>query len=167
MNRYFYYILFVEFIGSIISVIPTFLFESSNEGAIWSMLLALFAGGAFIYFTTKFFNQFPGLAFPELLQQHMSNWFASLLLTIFSIVWFVFGLKTMMNYAFLLKRFLMPYFQLQGIVIMLLLLISFSFFMHTKKLLYTLEIVLFINIPLMIYIIGVMYVNKGLDWDYL
>ncbi|MCM3632485.1 GerAB/ArcD/ProY family transporter [Paenibacillus camelliae] len=166
MSRYFYYLVVVEFVGSILSVIPSFLFESSKKGTIMSMLLALLAGVAFIYWITKFFNHYPGRGLPELLQQHIPKWIAFPILFLFSLAWFIFGLKTLLNYSFLLKRFLLPHLQINWIIALLLLFITYSFFMKTKKLLYTLEIVLFINIPLMIYIIGILYVNTGLDWDY-
>jgi len=166
MSRYFYYIVILEFVGGVITITPSLLFDVSKEGALISILIALLAGGVFIYFTTRFFNQFPGLGFPELLQLHTPKWVASPLLILFSLVWFTIGLKTLINYAFLLKRFLTPQLQLNWIVFTLLLFISFSFFMQSKKLLYTLEIILLINLPLIIYIIGILYGNQGLEWDY-
>src|SRR5690606_5109098 len=69
-------------------------------------------------------------------------------------------------YALLLKQFLTPDLQIIGIVITFLSFITYSFFMKSKKLLYTIEMVLLISIPLIVYIVVILYSNDGLDWDY-
>lgn len=94
MSRYFYYLIVLELVGSVISITPSFLFDSSQKGALISILLALLIGSIFVYLITAFFNQFPGAGFPELLQQYTPKWISSPVLILFGLVCFIVGLKT-------------------------------------------------------------------------
>lgn len=167
MNRYFYYIVLVPMVGSVVSALPSLLFESSEKGAIVSMLISLLVGVTFIYFITKFFNKFPGKGFPEVLKQSMPMWISKLFLLMISFIWFTMGLHILISYSFLLKRFLTPNIGISWIVITFLLFITYGVLMESKSVLYLVEMILFINLPLIIFIVGKLFTSQGLEWDYI
>lgn len=167
MNRYFHYLVITPMVGSVVLAIPSLLFEMSKKGAIVSMVISLFVGLAFIFFITKFFNKYPGRGFPELLKQRTPRWFSFFILYMISLIWFSLGLQTLVGYSFLLKRFLTPNIEISWIAITFLLFISYGILMESKSILYLVEVILFINLPVILFIMEELITSKGLKWDYI
>lgn len=166
MNRYFYYLLAVNMVAHIITSVPMVLFEARKEGAIVSMILSLGAGSLVMYWMTRIFNRFPGKGYPELLKEYTSKWIAKPLLFCTVLVWFTAGLITLITYSQLLKRFLNPDMPIMGIISMMLVFVSFGILMNSKSVLYTVEVVFLISIPFTIFIFAKMYLDKGMNWDF-
>ncbi|MFB9760186.1 GerAB/ArcD/ProY family transporter [Ectobacillus funiculus] len=166
MNRYFYYLIIVNMVANIVACVPRILLEARTKGAIVSMILALITGSIVTYTIARFFNKFPGKGLPELLKEYTPKWIAIPLLMLLAIGWFSAGLTTLINYSFLLKRFLTPDMPLQWIASIFLCFISFGILMSSKSVLYTLEAILVFNIPLVILIMIKAYTSEGMEWDF-
>lgn len=166
MNRYFYYLIIVNMAANIVASVPKILLEARTKGAITSMLLALLLGSAFIYIVARFFHSFPGKGLPELLKEYTSKWIHIPLLLYLIVAWFLAGLVTLITYSFLLKRFLTPDMPVSWIVCIFLCFISFGVLMSSKSVLYTIEAVLFFNIPLVILVMIKAYTGDGMHWDF-
>ncbi|MFB9760157.1 GerAB/ArcD/ProY family transporter [Ectobacillus funiculus] len=166
MNRYFYYLIIVNMIANIVASVPKILLESREKGAIVSMIFALITGTMVTYTIARFFNKFPGKGLPELLKEHTPKWIAIPFLMLLTVGWFSAGLTTLINYSFLLKRFLTPDMSIQWIVSIFLCFVSFGILMSSKSVLYTVEAVLVFNIPLVLLIMIKAYTGDGMEWDY-
>lgn len=166
MNRYFYYLILVSLVVNMVGMVPTILFEKKS-GTIISMLLAIAIGTLFIYLIIIFFNRYPGVGFPELLKNHMPKWISSFLLFCFGLIWFAIGLNTFILNTFLMKRFLTPDIPLLWIAVLLLAFVSFGVLLSTKNILYTVEIILLLNFPLLVLVLVELYLNENLKWDFI
>ena len=131
------------------------------------MLLAIAIGTFFIYLLTVFFNRFPGLGFPELLKNHMPKWISFFLLFCFGLLWFAIGVEALTSIAFLMKRFLTPDMPIIWITVLLLVFVSSGVLLSTKSVLYTVEIILLLNLPLIVLVILQLYLNDNLKWDFI
>ena len=166
MNRYFYYLIIVNMVANIVACVPKILLEARTKGAIISMILALIMGSMVTYIMARFFNKFPGKGLPELLKEYIPKWVAIPLLMLLTVGWFSAGLTCLLNYSFLLKRFLTPDMSIQWIVSIFLCFISFGILMSSKSVLYTIETVLVFNIPLVFIIMIKAYTSEGMEWDF-
>ncbi|MFB9761308.1 GerAB/ArcD/ProY family transporter [Ectobacillus funiculus] len=166
MNRYFYYLILVNMIANVVASVPRILLAAKTKGAIVSMILALIMGSMVTYIMARFFNKFPGKGLPELLQEYTPKWITIPLLMFLVTGWFSAGLTTLINYSFLLKRFLTPDMSLQWITSIFLCFISFGILMSSKSVLYTVETLLVFNIPLVLIIMIKAYTSEGMEWDY-
>src|SRR5689334_7817126 len=113
MNRYFYYLIIINMIANVAASVPKILLEARTKGAIVSMILALIMGSMATYTIARFFNKFPGKGLPELLKEYTPKWITIPLLMFLAVGWFSAGLTTLINYSFVLKRFLTPDMSLQ------------------------------------------------------
>ncbi|MFP3126000.1 spore germination protein [Ectobacillus funiculus] len=166
MNRYFYYLIIVNMVANIVACVPRIVLAARTKGAIVSMILALIMGSMVTYTITRFFNKFPGKGLPELLQEYTPKWVAIPLLMLLTVGWFSAGLTCLLNYSFLLKRFLTPDMSIQWITSIFLCFISFGILMSSKSVLYTVETLLVFNIPLVFIIMIKAYTSEGMEWDY-
>lgn len=167
MSRFYYYLVMINMIANIISAVPTILLRYRNDGAVLSLIVGIILGLVIVIVYTKFFNAFPGKAFPELLVQTTSKWFYYPLLFFMAVMWFIAGISTLITYSFLLIRYLTPEIPIMLIGLTLILSIIFGCFMKTDRVLYTIEIVFVINFPIIIFIIIKAYTSKNLNWDFI
>ncbi|SOC44076.1 GerAB/ArcD/ProY family transporter [Ureibacillus acetophenoni] len=167
MSRYYYYLVLVNMFANIITSVPVILFQNRKDGAIISMILAMIVGLICITFFTKFFNSFPGKTLPDMLKQTMPKWFTVIFTFVLVIVWFVAGLITLITYTILLIRFLTPETSLVMGTITILLFVTFGCFMKADKVLYTIEIIFIITMPLIIFIFVKAYLDEHIEWLYI
>ncbi|SEM72073.1 Spore germination protein [Mesobacillus persicus] len=167
MSRYFYYLVFVNMLANVVASVPKILLAKKSEGAIVSMILAIFIGLALCYIVARFFNAFPGQGLPELMGKYMPGWFGKLLLLFIAGAWSVAGLITLVTYSFLLKRFLTPDMPLVFITSILLFFISYGILMKTSSVLYTVEFVLLCCLPVIVLIMIKSYTTPELEWDFI
>ncbi|WP_342048030.1 GerAB/ArcD/ProY family transporter [Bacillus sp. OTU530] len=166
MNRYFYYLIMINMIANVAASVPTILLAARAKGAIVSMILALITGSMATYTIARFFNKFPGKGLPELLKEYTPKWITIPLLMLLVVAWFSAGLTTLINYSFVLNRFLSPDMSLQWITAIFLCFISFGILMNSKSVLYTLEAILVFSIPLVLILMIKAYTSEGMEWDY-
>lgn len=165
MNRFFYYLILINMITSVVATNPKILFQYSDKGAIPSMLLAVGAGLFFTYAVATFFNKFPGKGLPELLNEASPKWFAKCILFYLSVNFYLAGLITLITYTHILKLFLSPEMSIYIIVFSFVLFVSFGILMKTRSVLYTIEIILILFAPVFVYILIKAYANPIFDWD--
>ena len=165
MNRFFYYLLLINMITSVVATNPRVLLHSSDKGAILSMILAVVAGLVFTYVVTTFFNKFPGEGLPELLTKFTPKWFSKPLLFYLSITFYLAGLITLITYTHILKLFLTPEMSIYTVVLSFVLFVSFGILMKTRSVLYTIEIILVLFSPIFLFMLVKAYASPLVDWD--
>ncbi|MCR2821563.1 GerAB/ArcD/ProY family transporter [Lederbergia panacisoli] len=166
MNRYMYYLIYINMFANMVVSVPKILLGERKDGAIISMVLAVIAGMFVIYVFLWFFNKFPGKDYPELAKKYLSKWIHAPILLLFALVWFTAGLNALITYTFMLKRFLTPDMSVVWIASTFLIFISFGILMHTKSILYTIEAILIISSPLIIFLIAKAFLGPDFEWDF-
>ncbi|KRG12382.1 hypothetical protein ACA30_20160 [Virgibacillus soli] len=166
MNRYYYYLIFVNLIANMISAVPKIFFLNKENGTSFSLLLSLPAGLLSVYLFIRFFNSFQGKDLSELLKQYVSKRIYLPILSLLSITWLGAGLITLITFTFMIKRFLTPDMSIILIACLFLIFISYGILMHTRSVLYTVETVLIFSIPLIAFIFFKAYSSLNFMWDY-
>lgn len=166
MSRYYYYLILINMVANIIASVPAILFQSHKEGSVSSMILALIIGTILVTVYTRFFNAFPGMTLPDLLKKTTSKWFYNPFIFFLALMWFIAGLITLVTFTFLLIRFLTPEMPILQISFTIIFSVIFGCLMRTERVLYTIEIILLITFPLILFIFYKAYSSKSLEWDY-
>ena len=166
MSRFYYYLILINMVANIIASVPAILLHYYNEGSVISMLLSVAAGVFLVTLYTKFFLQYPGKTLPELLEKTTSKWFYLPFVFLLAVLWFVAGLITLITFTFLLIRYLSPEMPIIMICLTLLFVVIFGCIMKTDRILYTVEMILIITSPLILFIFFKAYSSKSLNWDF-
>ncbi len=153
-------------VANIVASVPVILLQHRKEGAITSMIIATIVGITLIFIITRFFNAFPGMTLPDLLKKTMSKWIYTPILIYIIVVWFLGGLITLITYTILLIRFITPDMSLVMGTIIILPFISLGCMMATDRILYTVELVLVVTFPLLLFIFVKSYLSNEMEWDY-
>jgi len=166
MNRLVYYLIVVNMIASISTIVPRILLAKSKDGAIISMGFGLVAGLIITYIIILFFNKYPGKGLPELMKINTPKWLYGPVLLYFGIMWYIAGLITLITYTFILIIFLTPEMSLFLMTIPFLLIISYGVLMKSENLLYTMEIVLILFLPIGLLTFVKAYSSEQFNWDF-
>lgn len=145
--------------------IPRILLVQSADGAIGSMIIGTLAGMLFTYITVKFFAQFPGMDLIDLLQTYTSSWVRIPITIYFTIFWFIAGLITLVMTVFLLITFLTPEMSIYIITLSILITVFFGVLLKSKSVLFTLEIVFILMIPVGLLMFFKLYSAPEVEWD--
>ncbi|MBD7986120.1 GerAB/ArcD/ProY family transporter [Sporosarcina sp. Sa2YVA2] len=166
MNRFLYYLIFINMIANIIASVPRILILEKSNGAIIAMVLGTIAGLLITYITIKFYNAFPGKNLMELLKIYTPKWFSISVLIYFAANWYIAGSITLVTFTFVLIRFLTPEMPIITIAISLLIVVSSSLLIKTKSILYMIEITIVIFSPLIIFFLMKSVFNDVFEIDF-
>ncbi|WP_286231695.1 hypothetical protein [Neobacillus mesonae] len=166
MNRYYLYLIVLNMLINVIMFVPKILIEYRYNGAVMGMLVAIPIGFGLNLMFTKAIIRFPEKGFPEIFATAGGKrWFITLLFGIISFSTFSAGLISLLGFVDILRRFVnpeMPFLYLLSIFLFgILMIIRFP----TDRVMYLLEIVLFLNTPLIVFIIFKAFTSEYLVWD--
>ncbi|MGG0643575.1 GerAB/ArcD/ProY family transporter [Sporosarcina gallistercoris] len=165
MSRFLYYLIFTNMMAIITTPIPRILLVQSEDGAIGSMLVGTAAGMIFMYITIKFFIRFPGMDFIDLLQAYTSNRVRIPVTIYFAIFWYISGLITLIMTVFLLITFLTPVMSIYTITCSIVITVFFGVLLKSKSVLFTMEIVVILLIPVALLMFFKLFTASEVDWD--
>ena len=166
MSRYLYYLIIVTMVTNIIASVPRILMSESTNGVIASMIIAIIIGVFLTVTVINLFRHFPNMTFPEILKKYTSKWFYYPVLFYFAISWYAAGLITIATYVLLFNTFLSYETSITVTTLAFILIISFGVLMKEKSVLYTVELVLVLFIPVIFFLIIKVYTDPKLDWDF-
>lgn len=153
-------------VANVIASVPAILLHFHNEGAVSAMVLSVVIGTIIVTIYAKFFNAFPGMTLPDLLQKTTSKWFYNPFIFLLAVTWFIAGLITLITFTFLLIRFLTPEMPIIQISLAIILSVIFGCLMKTDRVLYTTEIILILTCPLTLFIFFKAYRSDDLRWEF-
>ncbi|HWL26025.1 MAG TPA: GerAB/ArcD/ProY family transporter [Ureibacillus sp.] len=166
MSRFYYYLILINMIANIIASVPVILIQYRKNGVILSMILGIIVGLIIVYLITNFFNSYPGKSLPDLLKATMPKWFNIFFTFVLIGVWFFAGLITLITFTILLIHFLAPEMtHLMG-TLLIVFFMAFGCFMKADKVLYTVEIIFVLTLPMLLFIFFKAYTNEQMEWDY-
>ncbi|MFC4798585.1 GerAB/ArcD/ProY family transporter [Neobacillus sp. GCM10023253] len=166
MNRYFLYLILINMIINVIIFVPKILIEYRYEGAVMGMLIAIPIGFTLACLYSKAITKFPGQGLPEIADKFFKHrWltilhFGSIQLTAFSA-----GLITLVGFIDILTRFINPEMPRLLLLTIYLIAILFIIQLPTERVMYILEIILFMNTPLIGFIVFKAFTSDYLSWD--
>lgn len=153
-------------VTNLIASVPRILMRDSKDGVILSMIIAVISGVILTIIVINLFRYFPNMTFPEILKKSISKWFYYPILFYFACSWFAAGLITLMTYVLMFNTFLSHETSISITTLAFLLVISFGLFIKEKSVLYMLELVLIIFLPVIIFLLIKIYTEPKLEWDY-
>jgi len=153
-------------VANIIATVPRILVYESKKGVILSMIAALFIGVIFTYFVILFFNKFSGQGFPDILKKYSPKWFYIPVIIYFAVTWFIAGTITLITYVFLFTTFVSLETSLITTSLSFVIIVSFGMLMKSESVLYMLEIVFIILLPIIIFLFIKILTDVNLEWDF-
>ncbi len=165
MNRYYIYLVLLNMMVNVIIFVPKILIEYRYEGAVMGVLIAIPIGLALNYFYCKAINKFPEQGLPEILVNSKRRWLKILHLGGIQLIWFSAGMITLVGFIDILERFINPEMPKLLILAIYLAAVFLIIQLPTQRVIYFLEIVLFLNTPFLSFIIFKAFFNDYLSWD--
>ncbi|WP_423802032.1 hypothetical protein [Neobacillus sp. SAB-20_R2A] len=166
MNRYFLYLILTNMLINVIIFVPKILIEYRYEGAVMGMLIAIPIGFTLSFLFSKAITKFPGLGFPEIADKYFKRrWLKFLFFGSIQLAGFSAGLITLVGFIDILTRFINPEMPRLLLLTIYLIAIIFIIQLPTERVMYILEIVLFMNTPLIGFIVFKAFTSDYLSWD--
>lgn len=163
--RYFYWLFLLNSLINIVNFVPRELIDSRFAGAQTSILLGSVLGTLFVFLFTSLISKFPGKGLPEIFATAMPKLVVSPLIFIFSVLWCVAGMITLLSFVDITLRFISPDTGPYAIIISFLIIVCFCARMDAVSLLYGLEVILVISVPLIVYATIKAVFNNDFSWD--
>lgn len=165
MIRYFYYLVFLNMVVNVVAFVPGILLEERFSGAVMAILIAPLISMPLIFIFLKGMKKFPQKGLPEILKEHLAPWAKITVLLYFSSAFVMAGFITLAAYSDITIRFINPDMEQWMVNILLIGSVTLLALIKTDRILYTLEIMLFLNLPLIFLIMFNGIRSPYVDWD--
>ncbi|TVX98977.1 GerAB/ArcD/ProY family transporter [Paenibacillus cremeus] len=164
MNRYFYYPIAMCMLMNTIIFVPNILLARKEKGALLGMLLSLIIGPLLGYIFTKSFSRFKKKGLPEVLSQFVPKYVMVPVLAYLSCMWFAAGSIVIVTYTLVIKRYIMPDMPQELLLLFFMAAVCYCALKPTRTVLYLLEVILMISVPLIVIILVKAVSNEYLSW---
>lgn len=144
--------------------VPNILIEERFEGAVMAIPIGILIGSLFLFLFASAINKFEKKGITEILG-FMSKKFRVVLLTFFSLMWFSAGAISLLAFNNVTIRFVNPDISGINMIMIFSIFIIFLVRMNSESLLYTMEIVLLVNFPLVLLIMYQTFTHDYISWD--
>ncbi|MDR7316467.1 GerAB/ArcD/ProY family transporter [Brevibacillus nitrificans] len=165
LSRYFFYFVTLSILINAILFVPRILMDERYEGAILSMIIGSIIGGVCMYIFTSAMMRFRGKGLPEILKHTLPKIVSTPLLLLLGSVSFISGALVLINYAFIVHRYLIPESPIYVLLILFVVVASFGALQSTNTVLYSTELVLILSLPLLLFSIIKAYTNPNMNFD--
>ncbi|NRD79281.1 GerAB/ArcD/ProY family transporter [Bacillus sp. BRMEA1] len=165
MNRYFLYLMLLNMMASTIIFVPKILLDAHFKGSVMAILIAIPIGTIFSYLLSKFMSYFPEQDLPEILEQLKHKWIKILILSILPVFWYSAGVLTLTGFTDILNRFINPEAPRLMNLALFLAALCLVIELPTQRVMYLLEIILFLNTPFIIFILYEGFTSDYMSWD--
>jgi hypothetical protein len=150
---------------NVIIFVPRILIDHRYDGAVMGVLIAIPIGMVLNYLYSTAITKFPEQGLPEILANSKHRLLKILHLSSIQLIWFSSGLITLIGFIDILNRFVNPEMPKLSLLAIYLAAIFLIIQLPTQKVMYILEIVLFLNTPLIFFIIFKAFTSELLSWD--
>lgn len=164
-TRYLYCLVLMNCLINIVNFVPRELIDARFKGAQTSILLASVLGTFMIYLFTSLMSKFPGKGIPEIYNASLPKLLVSPFITLFALLWCLAGTITLLSFVDITLRFISPDTGPIYIIISFLAIVCFGARMDSLSLLYGLEMMLGISMPLILYTTFKAVTNPDFNWD--
>lgn len=164
-NVYFYYLFLLNALMNLVNFVPRILIYDRFRGSVLGVMVAIPIGLVTIALFVRMIQKFPGMGVPEIFAKYMSRWIYKPLLFMLAFVWFYASAVTLVSFVDVTGRYISPDVSPYAILIGFLILVCLSARRGSESILYALEIVLFIMVPLIIYMTYRGLSSPYFQWD--
>lgn len=165
MNRYFLYLVLLNMMASTIIFVPKILLEYRFQGTVMAIILAIPIGTGFSFLFSRALSSLPEKGIPEILEQLKHKWIKTVILSILPIFWYSAGMITLAGFVDILNRFINPEEPKLLTLFIYLAALCLIIDLPTQRVMYLLEIVLYLNLPFIGFIIYEAFTSDYLGWD--
>ncbi|GIP22750.1 GerAB/ArcD/ProY family transporter [Paenibacillus sp. J22TS3] len=164
-SKYFYYLFLINALINIINFVPRGLISHRFSGAIMSILVAVPIGTLFTYLFVKGMSKFPQKGLPEILNENYPRILSILMLLGHVVIWYIAGLITLLSFVDVSLRYISSDVPPFTIMIGFLVVVCLSIRLTSESIMYALEVLIVLNIPLIIYFLLKGLLNPYFSWD--
>jgi spore germination protein KB len=164
-TRYFYYLILMMMLSNLVAYVPKFLLSERLDGSVLAMIVSLPTGMIFMFLHVKLYQQFPGMSLPEIVKKYLPKWVGKIFLGYMGIMWFIAGFILLAVITDITSEFIAEEMKRIYIISMYVLLTASAALMKSKKILYSVEIILLLNFPLLAFVLLKAYFNEEMNWD--
>ncbi|WP_066370909.1 GerAB/ArcD/ProY family transporter [Neobacillus fumarioli] len=165
MNRYFMYLMLLNMMASAIIFVPKILIDARFHGAVMSLIIAVPIGTGFSFLLSKALERFPNKGLPEILDLVAPKWLKYTVLIMLPVFWYVAGAMTLVGFIDILERFINPEAPKWMILMIYLVVLCITIELPTLRVMYLLEIILFMNSPFIFFMIYKAFTDDYMSWD--
>lgn len=165
MKRYFAYIVFLNMIVNVFIFVPQILIQDRFRGSVTAVLVSVPIGMALMYAFLKSMSKFPEKGLPYILDTLFPRWISRIMCILFASIIMSAGMITMLSIADTSIRYINPDTPFPIGVFMFLIVVCMAASHRTKQVLFLIEMILLLDVPLILFIIVKAYWNNSYNWD--
>jgi hypothetical protein len=165
MIRYFYYLIFLNMLANIILFVPRILISHRFEGSMMSILLSVPIGFTLLYFFVNSISKFPGQGLPEIMKGRVPSWIRIAVLLHFIMLWFLAGGITLTAFSQITMKYINPDVSSFYIILAFVILVGLIARTRSESVLYSMEILLVLNVPIITWILYKTMTNESMNYD--
>lgn len=164
-NKYFYYLFLLNATINLINYVPRILITDRFDGALMSIAVSIPIGMLLMFTFVKLIQKFPGQGLPEIFRSVMSKWISGILLVLFGFAWYFSSVITLLSFVDITSRYISPdvspFIVLSGFLIV----VALSARLDSESILYALEMILYITVPVIAYMCWRVLSSPYFSWD--
>lgn len=164
-SRYFYCLFLMNSLTNIINFVPRELIDKRYSGALSSILIGSLIGTLLVYLFTTVITKFPGKGLPEIINPLLPKWITTPFLLFLAGLWCIAGGVTLLSFVDITLRYISPNTSALTAVISFLVLVCICCRFNPLSILYGLEVILFVTLPVIIYSLIKALWNPAFSWD--
>ncbi|WP_336787209.1 GerAB/ArcD/ProY family transporter [Paenibacillus sp. MMO-177] len=164
MKRYYYYSIMMCMLINTILYVPSILIMHRYEGPVTSMLSAVLISTTLTALFTKAMMAFNGQGLPEVFAQRLSPFLGMPVLLFLAVMWFISGMIVVTSYAIIMTQYMLPELSPVWLAAFFMLIICWCASQSTKTVLYLMEIVLLVSVPLVLIILFKAVTSEDMNW---
>ncbi|RUS47595.1 hypothetical protein [Cohnella sp. AR92] len=165
MNRYFYYHVFYIGMMNIMLFVPHILLKHRFDGAVSGLLLGIVVGSILAIGTIYCFRFFPQQGYPEILKMFVPAWVAAPMLYSTCLLWLAGGVLATYTFSQTMGIFFNPEMNHYHFLLLIIVASIFSGSRSTRTVQFSVEILFWLCVPFLLFILFKALFNPYLSWD--
>ncbi|USB33999.1 GerAB/ArcD/ProY family transporter [Paenibacillus sp. YPG26] len=164
-NKYIYYLFLINALINVINFVPRGLIAQRFNGAAMAIVVSVPIGLTLMYLCVKMMNKFPGEGLPEILNANFPRLVSKVMLFGHTLFWYFAGLITLVAFVDVTMRYITSDVSPLLIMVGFLVVVCLAIRLTSESILYGLEVLIVINVPIIIYVLFKALLNPMFSWD--
>ncbi|RUT30581.1 hypothetical protein EJP77_12195 [Paenibacillus zeisoli] len=164
-NKYFYYLFLINALINVVNFVPRGLIAQRFSGAMMAIVISVPIGLLLMYLCIKMMSKFPGEGIPEIFNANYPKPVTKFMLFGHTLLWYIAGLITLIAFVDVTMRYITSDVSPLLIMVGFLVVVCLAIRVTAESILYALEVVIIINVPIIIYVLFKALLNPMFSWD--
>ncbi|WP_165930731.1 hypothetical protein [Paenibacillus sp. BK033] len=165
--RYYYFLLYLNFIVCMIEFTPKLIYSGRYTSSLCSLLVALLLTGLMIVFFEKLMSRFSGQSIAQIMSGSIARLVQKSLFFCYFVLSYGSGLIFLISYTQIIHKFICPDISSGLLFGVFLVLLVFASLIESRSVLYMLEIAVLFQIPFIIIMILLFLLDSNIHFDFL